>query len=201
MSQCDQDFMKAALLSAAQNRAITPPNPCVGALIVKDGQILASGATEKTGERHAEIVAIEKAQKAGFSLEGATLYVTLEPCSHYGRTPPCALRVTKEKFTRVVVATLDPNPLVAGRGIKMLKEAGIEVLVGVLEKEARESLLGFLHRFNTGRPWVRLKMAATLDAKSALEDGRSEWITGEGARQDGQRWRSMPARFSLHWDG
>ena len=132
----DRDYMQRALELAAKAHPISPPNPSVGCVIVRDGLVLGEGFTQKTGSDHAEIQAIKNAQANGFSVEGAIVYVTLEPCSHYGRTPPCALRLIKEKVARVVVACLDPNPLVAGRGVSMLREAGIDVTVGLLQQEA-----------------------------------------------------------------
>lgn len=182
--------MRMALEEARKGRYIAPPNPAVGCVLVRDGQIIARGHTHAPGSRHAEVDAIENALAAGISVEGATAYVTLEPCSHYGRTPPCALRLIKEKIRRVVVGVLDPNPLVAGRGVAMLREAGVEVLTGVLEKECFESNIGFLTRMKTGLPWVRMKVAASLDGRTALANGLSQWITGPSAREDGQRLRA-----------
>ena len=137
------------------------------------------------------IQAVKDAYRRGNDLEGATAYVTLEPCSHYGRTPPCALRLIKEKVSRVVVACLDPNPLVAGRGIAMLRDNGIEVEVGVLENEAWFINAGFMTRMQFHRPWVRAKVAMSMDGLTALPNGKSQWITGDQARQDGHRYRSF----------
>lgn len=185
----DLDYMKRALELARKARPISPPNPSVGCVIVRNDRILGEGFTQKTGSDHAEIQAIKNANANGFDIEGATVYVTLEPCSHYGRTPPCALRLIKEKVARVVVACLDPNPLVAGRGIGMLREAGIEVEAGVLQKEAWQMNAGFMTRMTEHRPWVRAKVAMSLDGFTALANGESQWITGEAAREDGRRWR------------
>ena len=185
----DRDYMQRALELAAKARTISPPNPSVGCVIVRDGLVLGEGFTQKTGSDHAEIQAIKNAQANGFSVEGAIVYVTLEPCSHYGRTPPCALRLIKEKVARVVVACLDPNPLVAGRGVSMLREAGIDVTVGLLQQEAWQMNAGFMTRMTEGRPWVRAKVAMSLDAYTALPNGESQWITGPQAREDGRRWR------------
>lgn len=185
----DLDYMKRALELARKARPISPPNPSVGCVIVRNDRILGEGFTQKTGSDHAEIQAIKNANANGFDIEGATVYVTLEPCSHYGRTPPCALRLIKEKVARVVVACLDPNPLVAGRGIGMLREAGIEVEAGVLQKEAWQMNTGFMTRMTEHRPWVRAKVAMSLDGFTALANGESQWITGEAAREDGRRWR------------
>ena len=185
----DLDYMKRALELARKARPISPPNPSVGCVIVRNDRVLGEGFTQKTGSDHAEIQAIKNANANGFDIEGATVYVTLEPCSHYGRTPPCALRLIKEKVARVVVACLDPNPLVAGRGVGLLREAGIEVEVGVLQKEAWQMNAGFMTRMTEHRPWVRAKVAMSLDGFTALANGESQWITGEAAREDGRRWR------------
>ena len=185
----DLDYMKRALELARKARPISPPNPSVGCVIVRNDRVLGEGFTQKTGSDHAEIQAIKNANANGFDIEGATVYVTLEPCSHYGRTPPCALRLIKEKVARVVVACLDPNPLVADRGVGLLREAGIEVEVGVLQKEAWQMNAGFMTRMTEHRPWVRAKVAMSLDGFTALANGESQWITGEAAREDGRRWR------------
>ena len=191
MSHSDCEYMKRALALAAKARPISPPNPSVGCVIVRDGTVLGEGFTQKTGSDHAEIQAIKDAYARGGNIAGATVYVTLEPCSHYGRTPPCALRLIKEKVARVVVACLDPNPLVAGRGVVMLRQAGIEVQVGVLEQEAWQMNAGFMTRMTEQRPWVRAKVAMSLDGFTALGNGESQWITGEAAREDGRRWRCV----------
>ena len=187
----DQRWMRRALALAEKARRIAPPNPAVGAVIVKDGEILGEGFTQETGGPHAEVMALRDAKAHGRDVRGATIYVTLEPCSHWGRTPPCALAIVEHRLGRVVAAVKDPNPLVAGRGLRMIEEAGIAVRAGVLEEEAWLANAGFLTRMTTGRPWVRMKCASTLDGRTALPDGRSFWITGEAARADGQYWRAV----------
>lgn len=171
--------MQLALNLAASALGKTNPNPVVGAVLVKNGVIVGSGLHRKAGEPHAEVHAFNM---AGEHAEGATLYVTLEPCSHYGKTPPCANLVVKSKVARVVVATRDPNPEVAGRGIRLIEEAGIKVEVGVLEEEAIKLNERFIHNMLTSRPFVLSKFAMTLDGKIATQNGHSQWITGEDAR-------------------
>ncbi|MED3690092.1 bifunctional diaminohydroxyphosphoribosylaminopyrimidine deaminase/5-amino-6-(5-phosphoribosylamino)uracil reductase RibD [Peribacillus butanolivorans] len=175
----DQYYMKLALDLAASAKGKTNPNPVVGAVIVKDGVIAGTGIHRKAGEPHAEVHAFKM---AGDYAEDATLYVTLEPCSHYGKTPPCANLVKESGVRRVVVATQDPNPEVAGRGISILRDAGIEVEVGVLEKEAQRLNERFIHNMITNRPFVISKYAMTLDGKLATHTGHSKWITGEESR-------------------
>ncbi len=171
--------MQLALDLARKTKGQTSPNPVVGAVVVKDGRIVGMGAHLKAGEPHAEVHALNMAREEA---ENSTLYVTLEPCSHYGKTPPCAERIIKEKVKKVVVAVLDPNPLVSGSGLYMLSEAGIEVTVGVLEKEASQ-LNEFFHKYITTRlPFVTVKTAMTLDGKIATSTGDSRWITGESSR-------------------
>ncbi|WP_391115922.1 bifunctional diaminohydroxyphosphoribosylaminopyrimidine deaminase/5-amino-6-(5-phosphoribosylamino)uracil reductase RibD [Psychrobacillus sp. L3] len=177
----DQDYMRLALDLAASAKGKTNPNPIVGAVIVKDGVIVGTGLHRKAGEPHAEVHAFNM---AGEHAKGATLYVTLEPCSHYGKTPPCAKLVKESEVSRVVVAMQDPNPEVAGRGIKMLLDAGIEVDVGVLEDEAKRLNERFVHNMISERPFVISKFAMTLDGKLATHTGHSKWITGEVARAD-----------------
>ncbi|MEE1132799.1 MAG: bifunctional diaminohydroxyphosphoribosylaminopyrimidine deaminase/5-amino-6-(5-phosphoribosylamino)uracil reductase RibD, partial [Caryophanon sp.] len=162
------DYMKLALQLAASARGNTNPNPLVGAVIVKDGVIVGTGMHRKAGEPHAEVHAFNM---AGEQAKGATLYVTLEPCSHYGKTPPCALRVKESGVSRVFVAMQDPNPSVAGRGIQLLRDAGIEVEVGLLEDEARLVNERFIHNMLTNRPFIRTKYAMTLDGKIATHTG------------------------------
>ena len=186
----DELFMRAALQEARNGLYFAPPNPAVGCVLVRDGRIIARGFTHAPGSRHAEIDAIENAKAQGIDVRGATAYVTLEPCSHYGRTPPCALRLIDEGIGRVVAAMEDPNPLVAGRGLKMLQDAGVAVTNGVCRDEAYESNIGFFTRMRTGRPWVRLKTAVSLDGRSALSNGESRWITSEEARRRGRLWRA-----------
>ena len=172
--------MQFALDLAASAKGNTNPNPVVGAVLVKDGVIVGTGLHRKAGEPHAEVHAFNM---AGEHAKGATLYVTLEPCSHYGKTPPCAKLVKESEVSRVVVATMDPNPSVAGRGITMLREAGIEVEVGVLETEARKLNERFIHNMLTSTPFVISKYAMTLDGKIATHTGHSQWITSEEARR------------------
>lgn len=179
MMKSDRDYMQLALDLAASARGNTNPNPCVGAVLVKDGVIVGTGLHRKAGEPHAEVHAF---QMAGDHAEGATLYVTLEPCSHYGKTPPCANLVRESGVRRVVVATTDPNPSVAGRGIKLLKEAGIEVEVGLLEGEARKLNERFIYNMISNKPFVISKFAMTMDGKIAAHNGHSKWITSEEAR-------------------
>jgi diaminohydroxyphosphoribosylaminopyrimidine deaminase / 5-amino-6-(5-phosphoribosylamino)uracil reductase len=177
----DHYFMKMALDLAASAKGRTNPNPVVGAILVKDGVIVGSGLHRKAGEPHAEVHAF---RMAGEHAEGATLYVTLEPCSHFGKTPPCANIVKESNVARVVVALQDPNPQVAGRGIGLLREAGIEVEVGVLEKEARLLNERFVHNMVNRTPFVISKVAMTLDGKIAAYNGHSKWITGEASRHN-----------------
>lgn len=186
----DEHWMREALKASEGARLIAPPNPAVGCVIVKDGREIGRGFTQAPGSAHAEIQALKAAQAAGESVVGATVYVTLEPCSHYGRTPPCALRLVQEKVGRVVAATVDPNPLVAGRGLRMLQEAGIAVTAGVCEAEAIESNRGFLTRMRRGTPWVRMKLAASIDGATALANGSSRWITSSASREDGRLLRA-----------
>ena len=182
--------MRAALDQAAKGLFLTSPNPRVGCVIVRDGQIIASGHTQRAGEAHAEVDALRDAASRGIDVRGATVYVTLEPCSHHGRTPPCTEALITAGIGRVVAAIEDPNPLVAGNGIAQLRAAGIAVEAGVLANEAREMNIGFFHRMQHGRPWVRLKIAASLDGGTALTNGESQWITSSAARDDGHAWRA-----------
>lgn len=186
----DIQAMALALEWAAKGLFITTPNPRVGCILVKAGQIIGAGHTLPAGQAHAEVQALKDAAEHGFDVRGATAYVTLEPCSHYGRTPPCADALIRAGLARVVVATPDPNPLVAGQGIAKLEAAGIAVTSGVLENEAREMNIGFLSRMQQGKPWVRMKAAASLDGKTALHNGVSQWITSQAARDDGHWWRA-----------
>jgi diaminohydroxyphosphoribosylaminopyrimidine deaminase / 5-amino-6-(5-phosphoribosylamino)uracil reductase len=175
----DRYFMKMALELAATAKGKTNPNPVVGAILVKDGLIVGSGLHRKAGEPHAEVHAF---RMAGEHARGATLYVTLEPCSHYGKTPPCANLVIESGVSRVVVAMQDPNPQVAGRGIGLIRNAGIEVDVGILEEEAKLLNERFIHNMLTGTPFIISKVAMTLDGKLATYKGHSKWITGEESR-------------------
>lgn len=184
----DREYMKKALALARRGRGRTSPNPMVGAVIVKDGSIIGRGYHVKAGEQHAEIAAIEGAHG---DLDGATLYVTLEPCCHHGRTPPCTERITQSGFARVVVAMRDPNPLVSGNGLERLQQAGIAVAEGVLEDRARKLNEAYIKYITTGRPFVILKCAMTLDGKIATRTGHSKWITGEKARRRVHRLRDQ----------
>ena len=187
----DTEGMRRALKQAAKSLFIATPNPRVGCVIVLNGEILAEGHTHAPGEAHAEADALRNAAAAGKQVRGATAYVTLEPCSHQGRTPPCADALIAAGIKRVVIATLDSNPLVAGAGVARLQQAGIEVVTGVLEVEAREMNIGFFSRMERGRPWVRMKIASSLDGGTALLNGSSQWITSEAAREDGHVWRAQ----------
>ncbi len=186
-SAVDHGMMARALQLAELGLWTTSPNPRVGCVLVQAGEIVGEGWHEKAGEPHAEVHAL---RAAGHKAHGATAYVTLEPCSHTGRTPPCAEALIAAGVSRVVAAMTDPNPLVAGKGLAMLRAAGIETASGLLENEARELNIGFVSRMTRGRPWLRLKAAASLDGKTALNNGVSQWITGPEARRDGQRWRA-----------
>jgi diaminohydroxyphosphoribosylaminopyrimidine deaminase/5-amino-6-(5-phosphoribosylamino)uracil reductase len=183
----DFRFMARALRLAAKGLYTTTPNPRVGCVIVRNSQVVAEGWHERTGEAHAEAIALEK---AGHDAKGATVYVTLEPCSHEGRTPPCADALVRARVARVVVAMQDPNPLVAGAGLQRLRNAGIDVETGVLETQAHDLNVGYVSRMSLGRPWIRVKIAAGLDGKTALENGESQWITSPQARRDAHRWRA-----------
>ncbi|MCD7033304.1 bifunctional diaminohydroxyphosphoribosylaminopyrimidine deaminase/5-amino-6-(5-phosphoribosylamino)uracil reductase RibD [Metabacillus sp. GX 13764] len=184
----DEEYMKQALALAEHGRGQTAPNPMVGAMVVKDGEVAGIGAHLKAGTPHAEVHAI---RMAGEKAKGSTVYVTLEPCSHYGRTPPCADLLIQSRIKKAVIATVDPNPEVAGRGIQKLKNAGIEVTVGILEEEAKELNAFFFHFIKTKTPYVTLKSAASMDGKTAASSGDSKWITGEAAREDVHRLREL----------
>lgn len=186
-SALDSSMMARALQLAERGLWTTSPNPRVGCVLVRAGEIVGEGWHEKAGEPHAEVHAL---RAAGERARGATAYVTLEPCSHHGRTPPCAEALIAAGVSRVVAAMGDPNPLVAGRGLTLLQAAGIETASGLMENEARELNIGFVSRMTRGRPWLRLKAAASLDGKTALNNGVSQWITGPDARRDGHRWRA-----------
>jgi diaminohydroxyphosphoribosylaminopyrimidine deaminase/5-amino-6-(5-phosphoribosylamino)uracil reductase len=177
----DHALMARALALAARGRDTATPNPSVGCVIAKGGRVLGEGWHARAGEPHAEAMALANCVAPA---EGATAYVTLEPCSHHGRTPPCADALVAAKVGRVVAALDDPNPLVAGKGAARLRAAGIRVDTGLLAAQAREAHLGFLARMSRGRPWLRLKSAASLDGRIALAGGESRWITGEAARRD-----------------
>jgi diaminohydroxyphosphoribosylaminopyrimidine deaminase / 5-amino-6-(5-phosphoribosylamino)uracil reductase len=187
VTAADSQWMARALRLAERGLYSTSPNPRVGCVLVKDGAWLADGWHERAGEPHAEIHAL---RAAGGRARGATVYVTLEPCSHHGRTPPCADALINAGVARVVAAVQDPNPQVAGQGLKKLHAAGIEVECGLMEMAARELNIGFFARMARGTPWVRSKIAASLDGRTALASGASKWITSEAARQDVQHWRA-----------
>ncbi|MCA1770648.1 MAG: bifunctional diaminohydroxyphosphoribosylaminopyrimidine deaminase/5-amino-6-(5-phosphoribosylamino)uracil reductase RibD [Halomonas sp.] len=185
--QTPEAWMARALELARRGLYTTDPNPRVGCVLVKHQRTVGEGYHRRAGEPHAEIHAL---RQAGEAARGATVYVTLEPCSHQGRTGPCAVALVEAGVARVVVATADPNPAVAGRGIALLREAGIEVEVGVLEEQARQLNPGFIMRMDHGRPFVRLKMAMSLDGRTAMRSGESQWITGPQARREVQRLRA-----------
>lgn len=184
----DQVFMQQALDLANRGRFTTSPNPNVGCVIVQDGEVVGQGWHKKAGEGHAEVNAL---REAGDKARGATAYVTLEPCSHHGRTPPCCDALIAAGISRVVVAMQDPNPQVAGRGLHRLRQAGIDVEFGLLAAEAEALNRGFLKRMRTGFPWVQLKMATSLDGRTAMANGESKWITSSAARQDVQTFRAQ----------
>ncbi len=183
----DKDFMCRALELAAYGLNTTTPNPRVGCVIVKDGAIVGEGWHERAGEPHAEVHALRAAAELA---SGATAYVTLEPCSHHGRTPPCAEALVAAGVTRVVAAMLDPNPLVAGKGMAILAQAGIDIESGLLEAQALELNKGFVSRMTRARPWLRIKTGCSLDGRTALPDGQSKWITSAASRADVQTLRA-----------
>lgn len=183
----DHRFMAEALRLAAKGRLTVDPNPAVGCLIVSQGEVVGRGWHRAAGEPHAETLAL---QQAGARSRGATAYVTLEPCSHHGRTPPCGRALIDAGVASVVSAMPDPDARVAGSGHDLLARAGIQVRTGLMEARARELNRGFVSRHERGRPYVRVKLAASLDGLTAGADGRSQWITGEAARADVQRWRA-----------
>ena len=180
-SQFDKEIMQQCLLLAKKGRGFTAPNPMVGAIIIKNGQIIGEGYHEYFGGSHAEINAITHSSQ---DLKGADLYVNLEPCSHYGKTPPCSLAIINNGFSKVFIANLDPNPLVAGKGVKALQKAGIEVKVGLLEKEGLTLNEKFFHFITTKTPFIALKTATSLDGKIATSTGESQWITSEKSRNE-----------------
>jgi diaminohydroxyphosphoribosylaminopyrimidine deaminase/5-amino-6-(5-phosphoribosylamino)uracil reductase len=184
----DKEYMRLALTLAKSVKGQTSPNPPVGSVVVNKGRIVGMGAHLKAGEAHAEVQAIKI---AGALVANSTVYVTLEPCNHFGKTPPCADLLIDSQVSRVVVATTDPNPLVAGKGIEKLRRAGIEVEVGVLEQDANELYDMFFHYISTKTPYVTLKTAVTLDGKTATHTGSSQWITGEKAREDVHYYRHL----------
>jgi diaminohydroxyphosphoribosylaminopyrimidine deaminase/5-amino-6-(5-phosphoribosylamino)uracil reductase len=187
-SAFDELAMAQALRLAHEAIGLSEPNPRVGCVIAGDGWQV-QGFTQPAGQAHAEVMALRAAQEAGHDVRGATAYVTLEPCAHHGRTPPCCDALVAAGLARVVVAVGDPNPLVAGQGSARLRAAGIRVDEGLMGPQARELNIGFFSRQVRKRPWVRMKIAASLDGRTALENGVSQWITGEAARADGHAWR------------
>ena len=189
--QTDQHWMSEALAEAHQALYLANPNPRVGCLIVKNGQEIGRGHTQAVGGPHAEVQALADARSKGFDPTDSVIYVTLEPCNHTGRTPPCVDALIAAKPRKVLVAMIDPNPLVAGKGLERLQAAGIAVETGLLGAEAAALNRGFISRMTRGLPWVRLKIAATLDGKTALPNGTSQWITGPLARADGHHWRAQ----------
>lgn len=184
----DEIYMARALKLAARGRFTTHPNPNVGCVIVKDGQIVGEGFHYRAGEPHAEVHAL---RMAGEKAKGATAYVTLEPCSHHGRTPPCCEALIAAGVTRVVAAMQDPNPQVAGRGLYRLQQEGVDVSHGLMMNEAEALNKGFLKRMRTGFPRIQLKMGASLDGRTAMASGESQWITSPQARRDVQRLRAQ----------
>ena len=184
----DRVWMQRAIELAKRGQYSTKPNPNVGCVIVKDGQLVGEGFHPQAGQPHAEVFAL---RAAGELAKGATAYVTLEPCAHYGRTPPCAKGLVEAGIHKVIVACSDPNPLVAGKGVAILQQAGIEVDVGLCEAEAQLLNQGFLKAMSVGLPYVRLKVASSLDGRTAMASGESKWITGTEARLDVQHWRAI----------
>ena len=196
LSALDRQRLQEALQLAESSFGLTEPNPRVGCVIgLQDGRVLGRGATQQAGGAHAEVMALRDAQAHGHRTQGATAWVTLEPCAHHGRTPPCCDAIIAAGLSRVVVALADPFPQVNGAGIARLRTAGITVVMadsvtdGDLRAAARDVNIGFLSRVQRGMPWVRMKIAASMDGVTALADGQSQWITGEAARRDGHAWR------------
>lgn len=187
-SPADELMMRRALALAAKGLFTTTPNPRVGCVIVKDGIVAGEGWHERAGQPHAEVLALEAAGTD--RARGATAYITLEPCSHFGKTPPCADALIKAAVRQVIVAMQDPNPRVAGKGLQALRDAGIDVRCGLLQEEAAELNVGFVKRMSTGLPWVRAKSAVSIDGRTALPAGQSQWITSQAARDDGHAWRA-----------
>jgi diaminohydroxyphosphoribosylaminopyrimidine deaminase/5-amino-6-(5-phosphoribosylamino)uracil reductase len=185
----DREYMQRALALAARGLFTTTPNPRVGSVIARDGKVIGEGWHARAGEAHAEVRALDDAKARGEATRGATVYVTLEPCNHHGRTPPCTEALLEARPARVVAAMRDPDPISA-RGGDRLAGAGIVVQYGLCEEEARELNVGWIKRMAEGRPWLRVKVAASLDGRTALESGASQWITGPQARADGHRWRA-----------
>lgn len=189
-TDADYRFMSRALELATKAMVLATPNPRVGCVVVRDGRIIGEGFTQRPGSNHAEVEALLDARRSGHDLHGAHVYVTLEPCAHFGRTPPCATALIEAHVSMVIAAVEDPNPQVGGRGLEMLRQAGIDVRCGLLKQDAIEMNAGFFSRMTRGRPWVRLKVAASLDGRTGLQNGASQWITSEAARADGHAWRA-----------
>ncbi len=190
-SETDIKYMQMAIDLALNGKLTTLPNPCVGCVLVKDDRIIGKGYHRKTGTGHAEVNAITNAKELGNDISGATAYVTLEPCSHYGLTPPCAVALVNNGVKRVVCAMIDPNPLVSGKGIKILEDAGIEVKVGVLKEKAETINIPFLYSIKNNLPYVTLKFGISADGRIALSNGASKWITSEKSRSDVQFLRAQ----------
>jgi len=190
----DREFMSYAIRLAERGAFTTHPNPRVGCIIVKESKIIGEGWHIEAGKEHAEINALNDASKSKDStVKDATVYLSLEPCSHQGKTGPCSTALVKAGVSRVIVAMLDPNPLVAGQGVQELKDNGIEVEVGILQAQAEQLNPGYIKRMKTGRPFIRNKMAMSLDGRTALASGESKWITSEDARHDVQKLRARSA--------
>ncbi|QWE18924.1 bifunctional diaminohydroxyphosphoribosylaminopyrimidine deaminase/5-amino-6-(5-phosphoribosylamino)uracil reductase RibD [Polynucleobacter corsicus] len=187
----DHQFMSQALAEAGNALYLSNPNPRVGCVIVKDGEVIGRGHTQRVGGPHAEVQALADVKTKGLDPAGSTIYVTLEPCNHTGKTPPCVDALIAAKPAMVIVAMSDPNPLVGGKGLERLKAAGIDVRCGLMESDAQALNQGFISRMTRGLPWVRMKIAASLDGKTALANGQSQWITGPLARADGHHWRAQ----------
>ncbi len=191
----DGGAMARAVELAQLSLRLSNPNPRVGCVLLgTDGRVIGEGHTQQAGGPHAEVMALRDARARGESTQGATAFVTLEPCSHHGRTPPCCDALVAAHIAKVVIATIDPNPVVAGEGIRRLRAAGIAVELQPVDdaqaQAARELNIGFFSRMTRGQPWVRMKMASSLDGTTALDNGVSQWITGEAARADGHAWRA-----------
>jgi len=186
----DRFAMNRALVLAARGLETTHPNPRVGCVIAQGTKIIGEGWHERAGEAHAEVAALGAVRSAGMDPKGTTAYVTLEPCSHQGRTPPCANALISAGISRVVFAVQDPNPQVSGQGAEALRQAGIAVESGLMEAESVDLNIGFMKRMAYGQPWIRVKLAMSLDGRIALSNGVSKWITGEAARADVQHWRA-----------
>lgn len=190
MNAIDRELVQQAQAQAQLGLYLTSPNPRVGCVIALDGRVLGQGHTQRAGGPHAEIMALRDAAARGNDVRGATAYVTLEPCSHHGRTGPCCDALAAAGIRRVMASIADPNPLVAGQGFARLRAAGIEVEAGAGAEESRELNIGFFSRMTRKTPWVRLKAATSLDGRTALDNGTSQWITSEPARADGHAWRA-----------